>query len=109
MLCAVCTEQLQVFCKHTLVLLCLHEGAGVFQKITFYGRVRVIRNQLKQTISADYSRATATEEEEYLHAFKNSSLLHGNEWSDTSPGHIIPSRNPIGGEIGWADESVWRR
>ena len=85
-------------------------GRGGIQKLHFMGVYGAFAdNQLKQTISADYNRATATEEEVYLHAFRNSSLLHGKEWSDSSPGHFIPSCNPIGGEVGWADESVWRR
>ena len=66
-------------------------------------------NSWNRQISTDYNRATVTEEEVYLHLFMNSSLLHGNGWSASSPGHFIPSRNPNGEEVGWADESVWRR
>jgi hypothetical protein len=95
---------------HAGAVMCLHEGVGVFQKLHFMGVCGALADgQLKQTNSADYNRTTATEEEMYLHAFKNSSLLHGNKWSASSPSHLILSRNPTGQEVGWADESVWRR
>jgi hypothetical protein len=105
-----CFQNTSVLKTHAGAVMCLHEGAGAFQKLHFMGVCGALaNNQLEQTISADYNRATATEEEVYLHAFMNSSRLQGNEWSASSPGHFIPSRNPIGEEVGWAYESVWRR
>jgi len=77
---------------HAGAVMCLHEGAVVFKKLHFMGVCGALADShMKQAVSADYSRTRATEEEVYLHAFMNSSLLRGNGCSASSRGHFIPS------------------